>query len=496
MRALAAEKLTSMSDDRATLTVRDNRTGKEYEIPIADGKVDATAFRDIRGNDAGDTGLMVMDHGYVNTACCKSSITEVDGAAGRLAYRGYAIEELVEKSTFLEVAFLLLFGELPTEQQLKEWEWNVMRHTFIHENLATLLKSFRYDAHPMGVLISCTSALSTFYPEANPALQHPALYSDEKILNKQIFRILGKIPTIAACAYRHRIGRPYNSPKNGLSYTENFLFMLDSLDEQDFVPNAQLARVLDKLFILHADHELNCSTATMRQVGSSLVDPYTGVASAAGALYGPRHGGANEAVLRMLAKIGSPDKVPGFLEDVKAKRCRLMGFGHRLYKTYDPRAKIVRKLCDEVFEILGKNKLVEVAEALEQHALADEYFTKRRLFPNVDFYSGLIYQTMGFPTDMFPVLFSIPRTAGWLAHWKEQVTDPSSRIFRPRQVYTGASSREYAPVEARELAAEPSMNSYSTSSSIRRSVAVKSGSQGGNHEHAPSYRLERKVTYK
>eukprot|EP00029_Vermamoeba_vermiformis_P005842 TRINITY_DN2139_c0_g1_i1.p1 TRINITY_DN2139_c0_g1~~TRINITY_DN2139_c0_g1_i1.p1 ORF type:complete len:506 (-),score=168.70 TRINITY_DN2139_c0_g1_i1:120-1637(-) len=432
------------------LSVKDSRTGKEYTVPIGQNAVNATDFKNIKTADPDDVGLVVYDGGYFNTACCKSQICKIDGDKGVLTYRGYDIEELVEKSTFLEVAYLLIYGELPNKVQKKQWETTIMRHTFIHENLVELMQTFRYDAHPMGILISSISAMGTFYPDANPALQGSDLYQDPAMRNKQIFRILGKIPTIAACAYRHRIGRPYNNPVNYLSYVENFMYMLDRLSENNYRPHPVLARALDKIWILHADHELNCSTATMRQISSTLVDPYTATSGAAGALYGPLHGGANEAVLRMLEQIGTPANVPAFLQDVKDKKKILFGFGHRIYKNYDPRAKVMKDITFEVFDVLGKNPLMEIAIELEKQALADEYFITRKLFPNVDFYSGLIYNAMGFPTDMFPVLFCIPRVAGWLAHWVEALQDPAGmKIYRPRQIYTGLEKRIYIAMENR-----------------------------------------------
>ncbi|RKO94525.1 citrate synthase-like protein, partial [Blyttiomyces helicus] len=368
-------------------------------------------------------------------AVCRSAISYIDGDKGILRYRGYNIEDLAEKSSFLEVSYLLIYGDLPTREQLLTWNTRVMRHTFIHENMVDFLRSFRYDAHPMGMLVSAIAAMSTFHPEASTALQGEHLYDDEVMVNKQIFRCLGKIPTLAACAYRHRIGRAYNSPSNEMMYTENFMYMLDRLSENNYMPNPQLARALDVIFILHADHELNCSTAAMRQMASAGNDPFICLAGAASALYGPSHGGANEAALKMLEEIGTVDNIPAFIADVKAKKRRLMGFGHRVYKSYDPRAKILKKISDEVFAIMGKSTLIDVAVELERIALSDEYFVKRNLYPNVDFYSGVIYKALGFPTDFFPVLFCIARTAGWLAHWNEQLQNHIP-IFRPKQVNT------------------------------------------------------------
>lgn len=437
-----------------TLTVLDNRTGRTHEIPIENDTINAVEFKKLKvtGNSEG---LKVYDPAYQNTAVAKSAITFIDGDAGILHYRGYPIEELAEKSNFLEVAYLLIYGELPDQVQFEEWQGEIMRHTFLHARVSELMQTFNYDSHPMGMFISGIAAMSTFHPEANPALAGNDIYTkNKKIRNKQILRIMGKVPTLAAMSYRHRIGRPYNLPQNGLSYTENFLYMLDRLSEDGYRPNKKLARALDILFILHADHELNCSTAAMRHIGSSLVDPYSAVAGAAAALYGPLHGGANEAVLRMLESIGTVDGVPEFVAAVKRKEKKLMGFGHRIYKNFDPRAKLIRTLAHEVFEVCGREPLIDVAVALENHALQDEYFIKRKLYPNVDFYSGLIYKAMGFPLDFFPVLFAIPRVVGWLAHWVESLEDPDSKIWRPRQVYVGEGKRTYVPLETRKYAGD------------------------------------------
>eukprot|EP01119_Soliformovum_irregulare_P007275 TRINITY_DN19679_c0_g1_i1.p1 TRINITY_DN19679_c0_g1~~TRINITY_DN19679_c0_g1_i1.p1 ORF type:complete len:490 (-),score=136.98 TRINITY_DN19679_c0_g1_i1:64-1323(-) len=418
-------------------------------------------------------GLRLYDPAYLNTAMATSRICYIDGDKGVLTYRGYPIEELAEKSSFLEVAFLLINGNLPNRKQLDEWSHKIMTHTYIHENLTSLMKNFRYDAHPMGMLISSIAAMSTFYPEANAALSGQDIYKSVTLRNKQMYRIIGKLPTIAACAYRHRIGRPYTQPRSDLGYTENFLYMMDHLGESDFKPHPKLVRALDVLFILHADHEMNCSTAAMRHIASSLADPYTAVAGAAGALYGPLHGGANEAVLRMLTSIGSVENVPAFIEEVKSKKKKLMGFGHRVYKNYDPRAKIIRSIAYEVFEVMGKEPLVEVALALEKVALTDDYFVKRQLYPNVDFFTGLIYKSMGFPTDMFPVLFTIPRAVGWLAHWLEFLDDPENKIVRPRQVYKGEENRHYVAMVQRDSAEFPTSQVYSTLSNKRREASEK-----------------------
>ena len=424
-----------------TLTITDNRTGKTYEIPIEHDTIKAIDLRQIKVKDD-DFGMMAYDPGYTNTASCKSSITYIDGDKGILEYRGYPIEQLAEKSSYLEVAYLLINGELPTQDELAEWEDAVRYHTMVHENIKRQMESFRYDAHPMGMLISTVSALSTFYPEAKKvgAVENRML---------QIKRLIAKVPTIAACVFRHSQGRPYNHPRNELSYTENFLAMMFQMSGNPYEPEPALVRALEVLFILHADHEQNCSTSVMRAIGSSDADPYSALAGAAAALYGPLHGGANEAVLRMLNEIGNVKAVPKYIERVKNGEMRLMGFGHRVYKNYDPRAKIIKKCADEVFEVTGRNPLLDVALELEKIALEDEYFVKRKLYPNVDFYSGLIYQALGLPVTMFPVMFAIPRASGWLAQWKEMLEDEEQRIQRPRQIFLGARERDYVPVEKR-----------------------------------------------
>eukprot|EP00762_Andalucia_godoyi_P006335 ANDGO_05912.mRNA.1 Citrate synthase len=451
---------------RDSLTVTDNRTGKSIECPVFNGEF-------VRATDLKDLGIMSYDPGFMNTSIAKSKICYIDGDKGILEYRGYNIEDLVDHCTFLEVAFLLIHGDLPTKEQLAEWEERIMHHTYLHVNLEDLMKTFRYDAHPMGMVISSVAALSTFYPNANPALQGPCLYDSKNdarssLRNKQLFRILGKVPTIAACAYRHRIGRPYNTPVNTLGYAENFLYMLDRLSEVEYRPDPRITRAMEILFILHAEHELNCSTAAMRHLASSAVDPYTAVAGAAGALYGPLHGGANEAVLEQLKEIGKPENVNQFLDDVKNKKRKLMGFGHRVYKNYDPRAKILKKVAMDVFDTLGTSPLMEIALALEKAALADDYFVSRKLYPNVDFFTGMIYHTLGFPSDYFPVLFCIPRVAGWLAHWIESLSDPELRIYRPRQVYEGARDRKFIPMENRVKSVSPDLGTSVSEASIRR----------------------------
>lgn len=378
--------------------------------------------------------MLVYDPAFQNTAVVKSSICMVDGGEGRLWYRGIPIEVLVEKSTFLETAHLLIYGFLPNADQLVDWESQIMTHTALHVNLGKLIKSFNYDAHPMGMFISTFAAMSTFHPESNPSLQGTGVFSDPVLVNKQIKRIIGKAATVAANAYRHRIGRDFNPPRNQLSYAENFLYMLDAMGEADYRPHPVLVECLDQLFIIHAEHEMNCSTAAMLQIASSGVDPYSSVAGAAAALYGPLHGGANEGVLGMLEEIGSVEMVAEFLEQVKRKERRLLGFGHRVYKSYDPRARLVRTILHRIFQVCGQEPLMHVAEALERQALYDDYFIQRRLYPNVDFYTGLCYKAMGFPSDFFPLLFAVPRIVGWLAHWREQLADTAaSRIWRPRQ---------------------------------------------------------------
>lgn len=426
---------------RATLTVTDNRTGKTYELPIQDGTVRAMDLRQIK-TGADDFGLMTYDPAFMNTAATKSSITYIDGDKGILHYRGYPIEQLAEQSNYLETAYLILFGELPTAAQYKDWEYKIIHRTFLHENIKQLMQAFRYDAHPMGMFISTVAALSTFYPEAGQ------IHSPE-IRLRQIIRLIAKVPTIAAYSYRNLRGLPYVYPDNDLSYTGNFFRMLDMMTQVKYQPDPVKTRALDVLFILHADHEQNCGTNAMRSIGSSHVDPYSAMAGAAAALYGPLHGGANEEVLHMLTQIAHVQNVPAFIEKVKKGEGRLMGFGHRVYKNYDPRAKIIKRTADEVFHVTGVNPLLEIALELERIALQDDYFVSRRLYPNVDFYSGLIYQAMGFPVAFFPVLFAIPRTVGWLAQWVELLSDPEQKIARPRQIYTGADKRDYLPMYAR-----------------------------------------------
>ncbi len=424
-----------------TLTITDNRTGKTYTIPLSDGNIRAMDLRQIKKAPE-DFGVMSYDPAFTNTASCRSAITFIDGDQGILRYRGYRIEDLAEQCSFLEVACLILFGELPTEAELKQWSDQVAQHTMIHENIKKFMDGFHHDAHPMGMFISTIAALSTFYPAARNVLE-----AESRRL--QIFRLVGKVPTIAAYAYRHSLGLPYVYPDDSLSYAENFMNMLWKRTELKYLPNPVLARALDILFILHADHEQNCSANAMRSVGSAQADPYVSTAAAAAALSGPLHGGANEQVLRMLDEIGSKDNIPAYIEQVKAGKRRLMGFGHRIYKNYDPRAQIIKRTAEEVFRVTGRNPKLDIALELERIALQDDYFIKRRLYPNVDFYSGIIYQAMGFTPDMFTVLFAIPRTVGWLAQWEEMVGDKEQKIARPRQVWVGSGEREFVPMEKR-----------------------------------------------
>ena len=419
-----------------SITITDNRTGESIEVPITDGGVDSTAWRSLL------PGTWFYDPALMTTASTSSAITDLDGENGILRYRGYPIEQLAEQSTFLEVAYLLVYGELPDAAQAEAWRHDITYHTFIHENVRKrFLEGFHHDAHPMGMLVSAIAALSTFYPDANQI-------HDPENRHRQIVRLIAKMPTLAAACHRFSVGMPFVYPDNSLGFTENFLSMFWKVAEPRYDANPALARALDVLFILHADHEQNCGTTAMRTVGSAHADPYVSTAAAAAALYGPRHGGANEAVIRMLTEIGSSDAVPAFVEDVKAGNGRLQGFGHRVYKSYDPRAKIIKQTADEVFAITGKNPLLDIALKLEEVALSDEYFTSRKLYPNVDFYSGLIYQAMGFPTEMFTVLFAIPRTAGWLAHWVE-LLEQDQKIVRPRQLYVGPPVRDYVPADQR-----------------------------------------------
>ena len=424
-----------------TLSITDNRTGRTYEVEVTDDTIRAIDLRQIKVKDD-DFGLMTYDPAFMNTASCRSSITYIDGDRGILEYRGYPIEQLAEHSTYLEVAYLLIHGALPTQPQLDEWTHQITTHTFVHENLKQFVEGFRYDAHPMGMLLATTGALSTFYPDATQI-------GDPEIRYSHVIRLIAKMPTLAAFAYRHARGMPYVYPDNELNYPGNFLGMLFKMTELKYEPDPRIEKALDILFILHADHEQNCSTSSVRAVGSSQVDPYSAVAAGVAALYGPLHGGANEAVLRMLRRIGTLENVPDFVQGVKNGEERLMGFGHRVYKNYDPRAKIIKKACEDVFEVTGTNPLLDIAVELEKIALEDDYFVSRKLYPNVDFYSGLIYEALGMPVDMFPVLFAIPRTSGWIAQWLEMTQDKEQKIARPRQIYTGERTLDYVPMSDR-----------------------------------------------
>ncbi|MBW3620480.1 MAG: citrate synthase [Actinobacteria bacterium] len=430
-----------MGDTKDTLTVTDNRTGETYELEVTDGAIRAMDLRNIKVSDD-DFGMLSYDPGFKNTASCRSEITFIDGDAGILEYRGYSIDQLAEHSSFLEVAYLLIHGDLPTADQMDAWTHEITHHTFIHENIKQFMDGFHHDAHPMGMLVSTVGALSTFYPEAKDI-------EDPDIRLKQIVRLIAKFPTLAAFAYRHSIGMRYAYPDNDLSFAGNFLNMMWKTTELKYEPNPVLERAMDTLLILHADHEQNCSTTAMRTIGSSDADPYSAAAGATAALYGPKHGGANEAVLKMLEEIGSVDQVPGYIERVKKGDFRLMGFGHRVYKNYDPRAKVIQQLAHEVFDVTGKNPLIDIAVALEEVALEDDFFVEKKLYPNVDFYSGIIYQAMGFPEEMFPVLFAMGRIPGWLAQWQENLEDDEQAIARPRQIYVGARDRDYTPIGER-----------------------------------------------
>ncbi len=430
-----------MVNRAATLTVTDNRTGRTYEIPIEHGAIRATALSQIRVSDT-DPGLLSYDPAFLNTAACKSAITYIDGERGILRYRGYSIEQLAEQCSFLEVAYLLLRGELPTRKELDAWAYEVLHHTFIHENIKKFIDGFHHDAHPMGILVGTVGAFSTFYPEAKHIF-------DEGARRRQTVRLIAKMPTLAAFSYRHAMGLPYAYPDDDLSFTGNFLNMMWKMTELKYQPNPVLERALDTLFVLHADHEQNCSTHAMRTAGSSHSDPYSATAAASAALYGPQHGGANEMVLRMLEEIGSVDHVPAHIARVKRGELRLMGFGHRVYKNYDPRAQIIKRIADQVFEVTGRSRLLDIALELERVALQDDYFISHKLYPNVDFYSGIIYLAMEFPMEMFPVLFAIGRTPGWLAQWEEGLLDPEQKITRPRQLYVGSGERTLSRMEER-----------------------------------------------
>ncbi|MEX2246561.1 MAG: citrate synthase [Dehalococcoidia bacterium] len=424
-----------------TLTVTDNRTGQTYEIPIADGTVRAMDFRQMK-TSGDDFGLMVYDPAFTNTASCRSAITYIDGERGVLEYRGYPIEQLAERSSYLETAFLIVHGHLPSRAEMDAWTHNITYHTLLHENIKKFVEGFRYDAHPMGMLVGTMGALSTFYPDARDV-------DSPESRELQTWRLIAKVPTLAAWSYRHNQGKPYVYPDNDRSFIASFLNMLWSMSEMQYT-DPVLEHAIDVLFILHADHEQNCSANAMRSVGSSRPDPYSATAAAAAALYGPLHGGANEEVLHMLTEIGDKKRVPEFVKKFKSGEGRLMGFGHRVYKNYDPRAKIIKRTAEEVFDLVGRNPLLDIALELERIALEDDYFIERKLYPNVDFYSGIIYQALGFPVEMFPVLFAIPRTAGWVAQWRELIADPEQKIARPRQVYTGARGLDYVPIAQRD----------------------------------------------
>ena len=436
-----AEDEAKQTGSAESLTITDNRTGQTYEVPITEDSIRALDLRQIKVEED-DFGMMSFDPAFTNTAACRSAITYIDGEAGILQHRGIPVEQLCEHSTFLEVAYLLVFGNLPTRAQLEDWVFDVTTHTFVHEDIKKFLEGFRYDAHPMGMLLATVGALSTFYPDSKNT-------DDEIERYLATIRLIAKIPTLAAFSYRHNMGLPYVYPDNDLSYPENFLSMMFKMTEAKYEPDPRLAKALDVLFILHADHEQNCSTSAVRDVGSSGVDPYSAIAAGVAALYGPLHGGANEAVLKMLRRIGSVDEIPAFLEGVKNQEERLMGFGHRVYKNYDPRARIIKSHADDVFEATEYNPLVEIATELEKRALDDDYFTSRKLYPNVDFYSGIIYEALGIPPEMFTVIFAIPRTAGWVAQWLEMSDDPDKKISRPRQIYTGLTDADYVPLGER-----------------------------------------------
>ncbi|KAF9475400.1 peroxysomal citrate synthase [Pholiota conissans] len=458
-------KTMESSESKNSLTVRDNRTGKVFDIPIVDNSIPATAFKAMkapfapgeREENETDKGLRVADKGFLNTAVIRSEITFIDGEAGILRYRGYPIEQLALHSSHLETAYLLIYGALPTKAQLNVFETEVLHHGVTHADAEQFCRSFRYDAHPMAILTSAFAYLGSYYAEANPSLQGQTLFTKGdaaslSIMDKQIYRLIGKATTLAAMAYRVRQGRDFVTPPTGLSYTGSFLYQMDHLGEENYTPNPILEKALDTLFLLHADHELNASATTVLQTGSSLVDPYSAIAAGCASLYGPLHGGANEAVIRMLISIGKPENVPAFIEAVKKREKVLSGFGHRVYKTSDPRSFIVRKTADEVFKITGKDELLETAMALHDVAMKDEYFIKRKLAPNVDFCSGLIYRAMGFPLDFFPVLFAVPRVVGWLAHWRQMMLQEGGvKIWRPRQIFVGASKRDYVPIDERPL---------------------------------------------
>jgi len=461
-----------MVAQKDTLSVTDNRTGKSYELAITDGAINATDLSKIKS----PTGAVTrsFDPAYMNTVNCISRISFINGEKGILEYRGYPIEQLAEQSNFLETSFLVIYGELPTDKQLKTFSKKVMKNASYHHGLETFIKGFRHDAHPMGMMSTLIAAMSSFFPESNPAYVGANIYKDKKERNKHIYRVLGCAPMIAAACYRHRVGKPIISPNENLGYVENFLYMMDAeVTDTNYRPHPKIVKALDILFILHAEHELNCSTAAIRHMASSQSDVYSSLAGAVTALYGPRHGGANEAVLRMLEEIGDVKNIPQFIQDVKDKKKVLMGFGHRVYKNYDPRAKIVKRISDEVFDIVGREPLVDIAMKLEQIALTDEYFISKKLYPNVDFYSGVIYKALGIPTEMFTILFTLPRLAGWLAHWYEFLDDPHNKIVRPRQIYKGYKKREFEPMSKRDKKTSEDLTYNVNTSEVRREAALK-----------------------
>lgn len=474
------------AQSKATLSVRDNRTGKDYELPITDGAINATDLSKIKSPAGAVT--RSFDPAYMNTVNCVSRISFINGDKGILEYRGYPIEQLAEKSNFLETAFLVIYGELPNEKQFKTFRKKVMKNASYHDGLEPFIKAFRADAHPMGMMSTLIAAMSSFYPESNPAYVGAKIYNDKQERNKHIFRVLGCAPAIAAACYRHRVGKPIIPPNENLGYVENFLYMMDAeRTDLTYKPHPKITRALDILFILHAEHELNCSTAAIRHMASSQADVYSSLAGAVTALYGPRHGGANEAVLRMLEEIGSVDKIPQFVKDVKNRKKVLMGFGHRVYKNYDPRAKIVKQIADEVFTIVGKEPLVDIAMELEKIALTDEYFIKRKLYPNVDFYSGVIYKALGIPTEMFTILFTLPRLAGWLAHWYEFLDDPHNKIVRPRQIYKGYTRRNFEEMTGRQMKVDQDLDYKIATTEVRRESALEHARQARKAEKANQY---------
>ena len=469
------------------MTVRDNRTGKTYEIPVDDGYISAASFKQIKAGGDGN-GLVVFDPGYVNTAPCKSKISFIDGEAGILRYRGYPVEELAEKSTYLETAFALVYGDLPDVSQLREWEETIMRHSALPVPVIAAIEALPHDAHPMGVILAGLNALSTFHPEQNPALRGGDVYQSHATQDKQIVRIIGKMTTLAAHAYHRNTGRSPAPPNTKLGYAENFLYMLDAGLDPNHKPNARLSKALDVMFLLHAEHEMNCSTAAARHLASSGVDVYSAIAGAVGALYGPLHGGANEAVLKMLSRIGTVGNIPRFLEGVKNKKEKMFGFGHRVYKNFDPRARVIRAVAEEVFDLVGKDPLIEVAVALEAAAREDAYFVQRKLYPNVDFYSGLVYRALGFPPEFFTVLFAVPRVSGYLAHWRESLSDPDVKIMRPQQVYRGHWLREYPGIDRRPpCVGKDRMWNVAPSNASRRRLAGETSELTASAYHGYSF---------